>query len=528
MSGNSDLLIAVTKPKAPPFTRFLSPLFWPTWLGIGLLVLIAYLPFRLRMLCGRLLGIFLHSVATERRYITATNITLCFPELNSKQQAELVFNTFIENGIGLIETAVGWVRNPRHFQHMLKVINAEAMQEALTKGKGVILLGAHYTTLDFSANIASIQYPFAVTYRPHKNPLFDAFMLKGRLKNCNGVFDRYDIRGTLRHLKKNNIIWYAPDQDYGPEHSVFAPFFGKPAATITAASRLARFYDSPVLLVRHHRFPGKQPYQIEFIPFPESFPSDDDVADATYMNQQLEAAIRVQPSQYLWMHKRFKTQAGGKPDSPYILVKTPSHKIDRAYFNQMIEGSRVIEEQHSLNLTRLLHNNALFRILPSTDARFFAAAPMRLFDLNSRLLRAKGIGSVTVDSIFKIRGCDFIAATYFPLPGVPVRKISSDEIDLETLVEFFVLLHQQGFYFREIKPAKLYYGEGKYFIANPEDIQVMPTSICYIDRFNNIQMLLNRLELIQAQRRQFIERYTELAGLMHQPAFTQLFSRLLS
>lgn len=518
----------MSKPKVPSFTNFLSPIFWPTWLGIGLLVLIAYLPFRLRLLSGRLFGIILHSLAKERRYITTTNIALCFPELNARQQAELVRNTFIENGIGLIETAVGWVRNPHHFQHMLQIINLDALKAALEKGRGVVLLGAHYTTLDFSANLFSIQIPFAVTYRPHNNPLFDAFMLKGRLKNCNGVFDRYDLRGTIRHLRKNNIIWYAPDQDYGPEHSVYAPFFGKPAATITAASRFARFNQSPVLLVRHHRLAGPQPYRIEFIPFPESFPGDDDVADATYMNQQLEAAIRVQPAQYLWMHKRFKTQAGGKPDSPYILIKTPRNKIDRAYFNWMTEGSKVIEEQHSRNLTRLLHNNALLRILPNTDVRFFAAPPMKLFDLNSRLLRAKGIGSITVETIFRIKGCDFSAASYFPLPGTGVQKISPEELDLEALADFFVQLHQRGFCFLEIKPAKLIYHEGRFAIANPEDIQVRPMSICYADRFSNIQLLLNRLGLAQTQRSHFIELYCEKAGLENQPAFTQLFSRLLS
>ncbi len=528
MSGNSVTKTVVSKPSVPPFTHFLAPKYWLTWLGIALLVLIAYLPFHLRMFIGRCLGLLLHNLAKERRYITQTNIAICFPERNARQQAELVRDCFIENGIGFIETAVGWVRNPRRFQHLLKIINAEAMQTALAKGKGVILLGAHYTTLDFSANLASLQYPFAVTYRPHKNPLFDAFMLKGRLKNCNGVFDRYDIRGTLRHLKKNNIIWYAPDQDYGPDHAVFAPFFGQPAATITAASRLAGFYDSPVLLVRHHRMSGTKPYEVEFIPFPESFPGDDDVADATYMNKQLEAAIRVRPAQYLWMHKRFKTKAGGKPDSPYILIKTPVHKIDRQRFNKMIEDTKIIEEQYIKNLTRQLHNNVLLRILPSSGVRLFDSAPMKLFDRNSRLLRAKGIGSVTVDCLFLVRKADFMAATYFPLSGIGLQKITPEELELEALAAFLVEVHQGGFYFNEINPEKLLYDEGRFYIANPEELRVFPSSICYADRCENIQMLLNKLELSQIQRAQFIELYTKLSRLKNEPAFTQLFSRLLA
>ena len=169
MSGNSLLTSTVQEQSIPALSNFLAPKYWPTWIGIGLFAGIAFLPFRLRLFCGSCLGLFLFTFAKERRYITETNIAIC------------------------------------------------------------------YTTLDFSANLFSLQIPFAVTYRPHKNALFDAFMLRGRLKNCNGVFDRYDIRGTIRHLKKNNIIWYAPDQDYGEDHAVYAPFFGRTAATITAA-----------------------------------------------------------------------------------------------------------------------------------------------------------------------------------------------------------------------------------------------------------------------------------------------------
>jgi len=517
----------VSQQNTPQLSAFLSPKYWPTWLGLGLLALIAFLPKRLRLFFGAILGRLLYFLAKERRYIVATNIKLCFPELSKPAQAKLVRDCFIENGRGLIDTLVGWFRNPRRFQHMLDIKNMEVLDAAIAKGKGVILLGAHYTTLDFSANLVSLRIPFAVTYRPHKNALFDAFMLRGRLKNTNGVFDRYDIRGTIRHLRKSNIIWYAPDQDYGENHAVYAPFFGNTAATITAASRLAKFNNSSVLLVRHHRNDNANSYEVEFYPFPESYPGDDDVADATYMNQQLEKVIRLYPAQYMWTHKRFKTQAGGKPASPYIGIRTPIQKMNKQHFNTMIEGSKIIEEQHVRNLTRLLHNNALFRILPTSSTRFFEKPPMQLFDTNARLLRLAGIGSITVDNIFKIKGEDFIAATYFPLEGEVLTKISRAELPIKELAEFFAKVHQQGFLFNEVKPAKIYYANNKFSIANPEDIRVFPTSICYADRFLNIQSLLDKLELPQNQRTQFIELYTTTAKLKNVLAFTQLFSKLL-
>ena len=517
----------MSQQQTPQLSSFIAPKYWPTWIGVGLLTLIAFLPFRLRLLGGAMLGKMLFVFAKERRYIVATNIKLCFPELSKTEQEQLVKDCFIENGRGLIDTMVGWFRNPKQFQTMLDIKNVEVLDNALTKGKGVVLLGAHYTTLDFSANLVSLQIPFAVTYRPHKNALFDAFMLRGRLKNTNGVFDRYDIRGILRHLKKNNIIWYAPDQDYGSSHSVFAPFFENPAATITAASRLAKFYNSPVLLARHHRNDMTGKYEIEFYPFPEDYPGSDDVADATYMNQQLEKAIRLYPSQYMWTHKRFKTQAAGKPASPYIAIKTPVNKMDRQHFNTMIEGSKIIEEQHSKNLTRILHNNALFRILPLSSFKFFEKPPMQLFDTNARLLRLAGINSITIDNIFKIKGEDFIAATYFPLDGESLAKIQHSELPVDQLADFFAKVHQLGFFFTQVNPFKIFYANGEFSIANPENIKAFPTSICYADRFLNIQSLLNKLELRENQRTQFAEAYMAATGLERVSGFTQLFSKLL-
>ncbi len=517
----------MSQQQTPQLSSFIAPKYWPTWIGVGLLTLIAFLPFRLRLLGGAMLGKMLFIFANERRYIVATNIKLCFPELSKTEQEQLIKDCFIENGRGLIDTMVGWFRNPKQFQTMLDIKNVEALDNALAKGKGVVLLGAHYTTLDFTANLVSLQIPFAVTYRPHKNALFDALMLRGRLKNTNGVFDRYDIRGTLRHLKKNNIIWYAPDQDYGSNHSVFAPFFGNPAATITAASRLAKFYNSPVLLARHHRNDITGKYEIEFYPFPEDYPGSDDVADAAYMNQQLEKAIRLYPSQYMWTHKRFKTQADGKPASPYIAIKTPVNKMDRQHFNTMIEGSKIIEEQHSKNLTRILHNNALFRILPLSSSKFFEKPPMQLFDTNARLLRLAGVNSITIDNIFEIKSADFIAATYFPLYGESLAKIQHSELPVDQLADFFAKVHQLGFFFTQVKPSKIYYANGEFSIANPEDIKVFPTSICYADRFLNIQSLLNKLELPENQRTQFAEAYMAATGLERVSEFTQLFSKLL-
>ena len=178
-----------------------------------MLFIIAWLPYGLRMTIGNLLGRLTYVLARERRYITTINIRRCFPELSPSAQHQLVIRTFVENGIGLIETTTSWMRPAAHFQHLLVLSGTEHMDAALAQGRGVLMLGAHYSTLDFTANLLGAAYPFGTTYRPHKNPLFDTFMLRGRLHYSNGVFNHRDIRGAFRHLKQGKILWYAPDLD---------------------------------------------------------------------------------------------------------------------------------------------------------------------------------------------------------------------------------------------------------------------------------------------------------------------------
>lgn len=152
---------------------------------------------------------------------------------------------------------------------------------------------------------------------------------------------------------------------------------------------------------------------------------------------------------------------------------------------------------------------------------------MQLFDTNARLLRLAGVNSITIDNIFEIKSADFIAATYFPLDGESLAKIQHSELPVDQLADFFAKVHQLGFFFTQVKPSKIYYANGEFSIANPEDIKVFPTSICYADRFLNIQSLLNKLELPQNQRTQFTEAYMTATGLEHVSEFTQLFSKLL-
>lgn len=287
------------------------PRYWGAWLGIGLMRAGALLPWRLKLALGRGIGLLTWKLAKRRRHITDTNLALCFPELDDRQRAELVRKTFVANGIGILETATGWCRDPEHLRHRVTFRGTEHMERAMARGKGALIIGIHFSTLDLGGALHSLFFPADVVYRPHDNPVFEDFMTRARRGIFGAAIDRHDLRGVVRRIKTGHAVWYSPDQDFGREASVFAPFFGVPAASIKLTAKIARMTGAPVMPLMFHRNPDNRTYTLEYLPPLENFPSGDDVADATQVNAFIEQAIRRHPEQYLWLHRRFKTRPPG-------------------------------------------------------------------------------------------------------------------------------------------------------------------------------------------------------------------------
>ncbi len=307
-----------SKSELIPLRQFWAPRYWLTWLGIGSMWLVAQLPYSWQLAIGKQLGLLSYHLARGRRHVCEVNLALCFPELNSEEHRQLVRKTFIANGIGFIEIAIAWCGNPERYRHRVRIHGQENIEAALAQGKGILLLGLHLSCFEIAGFLFSMYGDINVTYRANdKNPLFDAFMFNGRRRLYEGVYERKNIRGAMRCLKQNKMLWYAPDQDYGAQHSVFAPFFGRPAATITAGSRYAAFNDSPVLFFSHYRREDNSGYDLYFSEQLEDYPSGDDEQDGVIINRLVEQAIRKQPDQYLWLHKRFKTPPPGQERNPY-------------------------------------------------------------------------------------------------------------------------------------------------------------------------------------------------------------------
>ncbi|EGP21664.1 LpxL/LpxP family Kdo(2)-lipid IV(A) lauroyl/palmitoleoyl acyltransferase [Halomonas sp. TD01] len=291
---------------------FAHPRYWPTWLAIGAMHVVAWLPWRLKLWVGKVIGLLAWRFIKRRRHITETNIALCFPEKSADEQHRLVKEIFIANGMGLVETATGWCRNAESLRHRVAYHGQENLARAQAQGKGVLIVGVHFSTLDLGGALHSLFFSADAVYRPHNNPLFERFMTRARSQVFGQAIDRHDLRGMVRRIKAGRTVWYSPDQDYGRDVSVFAPLFGQQAATIRLTAKIARLTGAPVVPLMYHRNPDNQTYTITCLPALDNFPSGDEVADATRVNEFIEQAIRKHPEQYLWLHRRFKTRPEGE------------------------------------------------------------------------------------------------------------------------------------------------------------------------------------------------------------------------
>jgi len=291
----------------------LAPKYWPTWIGLALLRALEPLPVPLQMRLGRGLGKIIRRLPISWIRIARRNIALCLPELSPAERGKLLDAHCESLGMALFETANTWWSSDRRILEKAQVVGLERLQAALAKGHGAILIGGHFTTIEIATRIISAVVPMSAVYRPPKNAVLARAMLASFEQN--GIPIAYDdIRSMIRVLRKNGVVWYAPDQSYRNKGAAMIDFFGIPAATTTATSRLAQISGAAVLTYFPERLPGNQAYRVVIgEPF-ENFPSADAVHDAERFVHALEAHIRRVPEQYLWVHRRFKGLSADYPD----------------------------------------------------------------------------------------------------------------------------------------------------------------------------------------------------------------------
>jgi Kdo2-lipid IVA lauroyltransferase/acyltransferase len=293
--------------------EFFQPKYWVTWLGLSVLRAIELLPFSAQLRVGCLLGGLIRRLPLAYVRIARRNIELCMPALSPAEQAKLLDRHCACLGMALCETADTWWSNDRRVNALAEVEGLENLRAALARGRGAIMIGGHFTTIEIATRILGTVVPLNVVYRPTKNALLSHTMFTSFSRNGKPIAHD-DIRSMIRALKKNEAVWYAPDQSYRNKGAAMVNFFGIPAATTTATSRLARISGAAVLTYFPERLPGNAGYRVVIGPALEDFPGEDAIADAERFNRLLEAQIRRVPEQYLWLHRRFKGLSADYPD----------------------------------------------------------------------------------------------------------------------------------------------------------------------------------------------------------------------
>jgi KDO2-lipid IV(A) lauroyltransferase len=293
----------------------LAPTQWPTWLGVAAMVLLARLPWPLQRGLGRGLGALLWLALGTRRRIAERNLALCFPELAPSRRAALLRENFAALGIGLLEFARAWWGSIAPLRRDVRIEGLEHLEAARAAGRGVIVISGHFTTLEICGRLLCDHVPLAGMYRPHAHPAMEWAVKRGRLRYAAAMFSREELRPALKHLKAGGLLWFAPDQDTHRGDSVFVPFFGRPAYSLTSTHQLARLSGAAVVAFAHERRPDGG-YTLRLSPAFADFPSSDPVVDTARVMAAIEAMARQAPAQYLWIHRRFKRQPDGGSD-PY-------------------------------------------------------------------------------------------------------------------------------------------------------------------------------------------------------------------
>lgn len=299
----------------PKFTAaLLHPRYWPSWLGIGVLWLVVQLPYPVIYRLGNAIGRLAMRLMKRRAQIAYRNLELCFPHKSEAERHEMVVKNFESVGMGVMETGIAWFWPTKRVNRWMDASGLEHIRAVQDAGRGVLLIGIHFLTLEMGARMFGIHNPGIGVYRPNDNPVIDLLQTWGRMRSNKDMIDRKDLKGMIRALKNGEIIWYAPDHDYGPRASVFAPLFAvKDAATTSGTWMLAKTSKACVVPFVPRRKPDGKGYELIILEPECNPPLDDAETTAAWMNTIVEKCIMMAPEQYMWLHRRFKTRPEGAP-----------------------------------------------------------------------------------------------------------------------------------------------------------------------------------------------------------------------
>ena len=298
-----------------PWRRFLGPRFWPAWLLLGWMRLAAVLPYPWQIVAGKCIGLTGRYLTRSSRRVVMRNLQACFPDLTPAQRRRLGRDHFAAVGAAFSEMGLGWHASSERLNRLIRVEGREHLEKALAQDKGIIVLTAHFTSLETGSSILKELFPgIKAVYRPQPNAMIDAMISRGRRRIVADQIPKDNIRAMVRTLRDGGTVAYLADLAGRGSNRALVPFFGEPAMTTTAVSKLARMTGATVLTYFFRRLPGRAGYVVNIGPPLDGFPGDDPVADTRRLVARLEDYIRRAPEQYMWTYRRFKGRPAPYPD----------------------------------------------------------------------------------------------------------------------------------------------------------------------------------------------------------------------
>lgn len=305
----------MSKYPAPKFTAsFLMPKYWGTLLLVAVAYLLSLLPWKCQFWLGKGLGRLAIKLMPKRRKTIARNLELCFPEMDKQTRERLIRENIDNTGLALFETGMAWYWSEARIARHVKFEGLEYLEQLKAQGKGVLLVSVHSLNLELGGRACGLKLSGMGVYRPNNNPCFDYFQFKGRTKGGHEMIHRKDVKTMLDSLRSGRVLWYAPDHDYGRRRHAFAPLFAvDEACTTTGTSLLVDETDCAVVPFTIVRDDDNGNYTLTIRkPFVDEFPKHDPEAGARFINKLVETSIMAAPSQYMWLHRRFKTRPEGQ------------------------------------------------------------------------------------------------------------------------------------------------------------------------------------------------------------------------
>lgn len=285
-----------------------------TKIGVFIFWLMHFLPFRVLVWIGNSLGLLAYKLGKERRHVGRINLSLCFPPMNENERERLLRENFKMFARGLVERTILFWSSKERINSLIRVEGIEHFNAI--QGKPTILLTPHFVGMDIAGSWISQRMDAISVYSTQKNPYLSDLLYEKRIRfGEQHIFSRQQgLRPIVKALNQGKAFFYLPDQDQTVKDGAFIPFFGVPAATITALPRLASMTKADVVPCVTRLLPGAAGYVITFYPAWENYPTGDIIADTRRMNEFIEQRALEIPEQYFWLHKRFKTRPPGEKD----------------------------------------------------------------------------------------------------------------------------------------------------------------------------------------------------------------------